>query len=264
MIYVLTAIHHTIEFVAVQRDALRAHLPEPYRVHATATGLSPAQLAELGTLGAVDRLVPPGRPSRRGGQYAHAANLNALAADVCQAAADTDLLMFVDSDAWPIADPMPLVRAAFRDGSTLVAVRRAENLNEPQPHPLFAVITVGMWREIAGDWRPGHAWLNSLGHRWTDTGANMIVRLAGRPWQEILRSNTVNPHPVFFGVYGDVVYHHGAASRIKICRSDRAVTGADRDLIRERATENGRLSAAIAAEIAADPAGFWRRFVVQS
>ncbi|HWX74567.1 MAG TPA: hypothetical protein VNZ05_04625, partial [Solirubrobacteraceae bacterium] len=33
------------------------------------------------------------------------------------------------------------------------------------------------------------------------------------PWTEVLRSNRKNLDPVFFAVYGDAVYHHGAGFR---------------------------------------------------
>lgn len=263
MIYVLTAIHRSTVFAEVQRDALRRWLPEPYRVHATVSGLRRPQLRWLGEVGGID-LTLPGSTDRRG-QYAHAANLNTLAADVCQSAADTDLLIFLDSDAWPIGPVLPLVEGMYSVGYSLVAVRRAENLGEPQPHPLFCAITAGMWREIVGDWRPGYRWTNTRGESWTDTGANMIPALAGRPWCELLRANTVNPHPVFFGVYGvganHVVYHHGATSRVRICRADRAETGKDREAIRERAAANEVLGDEIRQAIDRDPVGFWRRFL---
>ena len=39
----------------------------------------------------------------------HAAKLNHLAMEVTHVAADDDLLMFLDGDAFTIADPMPLI-----------------------------------------------------------------------------------------------------------------------------------------------------------
>lgn len=260
----MTAVHRSTVFAEVQRDALRENLTEPYRVHATLSGLRPAQLRWLGEVGGID-LTLPGSTTRRGGQWAHAENLNTLAADVCQVAADTDLMIFLDSDAWPIGPVLPLVRGMFDVGFSLVAVRRDENLGEPQPHPSFCAITVGTWREIRGDWRPGWSWTNTAGRVWTDTGANMIPALDGRPWCALLRSNTVNPHPVFFGVYGagenHLVYHHGASSRVKMCRADRLVVGNDRQRLADRVDENGVMSEQVRGEIADDPAGFWRRFV---
>lgn len=244
MIWVLTCHHRTDRWVGPQLDALRRHLPEPFRVHASVDGVDGAGFDRV--------LRDPG---------GHGPRLNRLAADALDHAEPDDLLVFCDSDALLIADPLPTVRAHLGDGKALVAVRRDENLGEPQPHPSFCAVRARTWAEIGGDWRKGHRWANSLGRSWTDTGANMIPALDGRPWAPLLRSNTRNPHPVFFGVYGGVVYHHGAGSRIALCRADRAELGDDRDAIRRRAQANATLSQDRYERILADPDGFWRDLV---
>jgi hypothetical protein len=56
-------------------------------------------------------------------------------------------------------------------------------------------------------------------------GANLLraLELSSTPWAELHRSNQDGPHPALFAVYGDVLYHHGAAFRDHgvILRSDR-------------------------------------------
>lgn len=245
MIYVLTCHHRTDEWVDVQADALATHMGEPYRLHAC--------VEQVTNLDRFDRVLEA--------EGAHAPKLNLLAADALTHADPDDLLVFLDSDAWPIADPMPFVRRELAAGAALVAVRRDENLGEPQPHPSFCAITAGMWAEIGGDWSRGHKWRNSLGQPWTDTGAAMIPALDGRRWTPMLRSNTHNPHPVFFAVYGGLIYHHGAGSRITLCRADRARLGTDKAKIREAARRNAALSRSWRERIAVDPDGFWRELV---
>jgi hypothetical protein len=34
-------------------------------------------------------------------------------------------------------------------------------------------------------------------------------------WRPLVRTNTTDMHPLFFGVYGHYIYHHGAGSRAK-------------------------------------------------
>ena len=41
-------------------------------------------------------------------------------------------------------------------------------------------------------------------------------------WGKILRSNKLDIHPLFFGIYGDVIYHHGAGFREPISRIEMA------------------------------------------
>ena len=53
-------------------------------------------------------------------------------------------------------------------------------------------------------------------------GGNLLAILdnQGMTWYSLLRSNKRNLHPVFFAVYDDLIYHHGAGSRVPATRSD--------------------------------------------
>jgi hypothetical protein len=142
----------------------------------------------------------------------HHAKLNALAAVIAEQADPSDLLLFVDSDAFPITP----VDGTLLGDTPLTAVRRDENAGSPVPHPCFCLTTVGFWNDIDGDWGAGkYHWTAPTGDRITDGGANLLARLEARDvaWTPLLRSNRQELHPLWFGVYGDVVYHHGAGSR---------------------------------------------------
>jgi len=39
-------------------------------------------------------------------------------------------------------------------------------------------------------------------------------------WYPLLRSNGRNLHPIWFGIYGDIIYHHGAGFRAPVSRYD--------------------------------------------
>lgn len=153
----------------------------------------------------------------------HPGKLNLIAMEVAAVCDEKDLLMFLDGDAFPIADPMPVVRDGLSKAD-LVAVQRLENLNDPQPHPCFAVCRVGDWLDFHGDWSGGYAWPNSRWGTMTDTGGNLlrILELEDRKWVPLLRSNTVNPHPLWYAIYAGIVYHHGAGFRSPISRHDAA------------------------------------------
>jgi hypothetical protein len=132
--------------------------------------------------------------------------------------------MFIDGDAFPVVDPMPLIVDGLAK-APLIAVRRAENLNEPQPHPCFCVTTVGTWRSLHGDWSRGPTWPEVNGAPVSDVGAHLLraLELAGTPWIQLLRSNGTKLHPLFFAIYGDTIYHHGAGFRKRglLTREDR-------------------------------------------
>jgi hypothetical protein len=141
----------------------------------------------------------------------HASKLNQLAAIIAKDASPSDILIFLDGDAFPVRPIAPWVHDILQS-VPLAAIRRDENLGDCQPHPSFCVTTVGFWQDIEGDWEPGGTWVNTAGREVVDTGGNLLVTLRDRgiEWHPLLRTNTYNPHPVWFGIYDHLVYHHGA------------------------------------------------------
>ena len=133
---------------------------------------------------------------------------------VADQADDDDYLVFLDGDAFPIAPIDPDVL----QGASLAAVRRDEDLGECYPHPCFCITTVGFWEEIGGTWQPGPVVPNSLGQPITDVGCTLLRILEDREesWRPLLRSNTVDLHPLWFGLYAGLVYHHGAGFRSRL------------------------------------------------
>lgn len=151
----------------------------------------------------------------------HAQGLNMLAEHALQSAHNWDWLVFLDSDAFPIA---PLSHT-LRDTHQLIAVQRLENLGDIQPHPSFCAVKAGVWRKLQPDWSSGYQWTNNAGMSVTDVGGGVLKALdhSGTPWQPLIRRNRVNYHPLWFGVYGfpsgpGLVYHHGAGSRARSAR----------------------------------------------
>lgn len=187
-------------WIEIQTSHLRRHVSVPYRTWTSLEHIDASYGVHF------DQVV-----QQRG---SHAGKLNHLAMEISQQAEDDDLLMFIDGDAFPIADPMSLIEDGL-SRAPLMAVRRAENVDEPQPHPCFCVTTVGAWRALPGDWTAGPTWLGAHGKPTTDVGGNLLRRLelSGTAWTEVLRSNRRNLDPLYFAVYGDVMYHHGAGFR---------------------------------------------------
>jgi len=152
----------------------------------------------------------------------HAIKLNILANyAVFNSVSDDDVIMFIDGDAFPIRDLGALVQSSLEE-APFVAVQRLENNGDLQPHPCFAFTTVGFWKEIRGDWQEGGTWKNSDGVTVTDVGGNLLEVFAARgiEWRKLLRSNNLDEHPLWFGIYGGVIYHHGAGFRASVSRSD--------------------------------------------
>ena len=200
MLYIASVHHKSPQWIEIQTQHLREHISVPFQTWTSLEGIDPAYARYF------DRVL-----QQKG---MHAGKLNHLASEISYEAADEDLLMFLDGDAFPIADPMPLIEEALAK-APLLAVRRVENVDEPQPHPCFCVTTVGTWRSLAGDWTAGPVWPGARGRPTSDVGANLLRRLelSKTPWVPVLRTNRRNVDPLYYGIYGDVIYHHGAGFR---------------------------------------------------
>ena len=197
MLHIATVHHGSPRWIEIQTAYIRQHISVPYCTWTSLEGIDASYGVHF------DRVI-----EQKG---MHAAKLNHLAIEICHEAADDDLLMFFDGDAFPIADPMPLVADGL-SRAPLVAVRRAENADEPQPHPCFCVTTVRTWRTLPGDWCAGYTWPGARGSPTSDVGGNLLrqLELSGMQWVQVLRSNRRNLDPLYFAIYGDAVYHHGA------------------------------------------------------
>lgn len=180
-----------------------------YRIHAFLNGIDPTPYEDRIHTIRTDPIV------------AHIKKLDWLADYICGIASPEDIILFIDGDAFPIADIGAYLKEHL-SYAPLVAVQRLENNGDPQPHPSFCATTVRFWKEIDGTWEQGPRWRTSGGRTRTDTGARLwlILKKKGTDWVKMLRTNRFDMHPLWFGVYEDLVYHHGAAFRTPYCSLD--------------------------------------------
>ena len=210
MIHVATVHWKTDRWVDVQRDFLKRYVRAPLRTYAFLDGLPERHLRKYSW------------SSSASGIRSHWVKLNRLAATILeQSVDDDDWLMFLDGDAFPIADLVAFAKPKLQQ-LPLLAIQRRENLGDVQPHPAFMLTTVGFWKALGGDWRPGPKWRNDAGWLVSDVGASLWSALNERniQWHPLLRTNRRNLHRLFFGVYDDVIYHHGAGFRDPVTRFD--------------------------------------------
>jgi len=202
MIHVLTIHWQDDRWVDIQLTYLRRHMQQPFQVYAFLNGLPQVHRSKF--------FYSSTEPIED-----HAIKLNILADIAAFGSTEAeDLLVFIDGDAFPIGDIISFGKKKL-NRYPLIAVQRIENGGDIQPHPCFCLTTVGFWKSINGDWKAGYQWKNSQGNLITDVGGNLlgILRERGIGWYPMLRSNKKNLHPLLFGLYEDLVYHHGAAFR---------------------------------------------------
>jgi len=214
MIHVMTVHWKDDKWIDIQLKYLRKHLHLPFRTYAYLNDLPGDHAGKFDYASTAPILE-------------HAVKLNLLAETACAAGRTSDdILIFIDGDAFPIADLSTYVREKLAT-HPLLAVQRKENNGDRQPHPCFAATTVGAWRRLRGDWTAGFKWRTSDGNEKTDVGGNLlgILESRGIDWYPLLRSNRNNPHPLLFGVYDNVVYHHGAGFRSGVSHLDQVMHG---------------------------------------
>ncbi|HXW35366.1 MAG TPA: hypothetical protein VEJ87_12375 [Acidimicrobiales bacterium] len=207
MINVATVHYLNPKWIDPQLRYLEANIDSPYRVFASLEGIDdPVLRSRFFAVSDVE-----GK---------HAEKLNSLAELITSQSEPDDVLLFVDGDAFPIRPLVPWIEKTLAS-YPLAAVRRDENLGDLQPHPCFCVTTVGFWSAIGGDWGRG-TWTNSSGAEVTDVGGILLERLRakGTDWYPLLRTNSKNPHPLWYAVYDRKIYHHGAGFRQKQSRID--------------------------------------------
>lgn len=196
MIHVATAHYHSHEWIELQRQYLDRYLSEPYRLYGSLEGVP----EEYGRF--FDLVVPS--------MGDHAGKLNLMGHVITRDADPDDLILFLDGDAFPVADVLGPVRRLL-ETSALVAVQRLENYGDCQPHPCFCAVPVGVWRDLPGDWTSGHCFRPNR----TDVGGNLqwLLEDQGLTWSPLLRTHSLAQHDLLFAVYGGILYHHGAGFR---------------------------------------------------
>ncbi len=213
MIHVLTIHWKSADWIDIQLKYLNQNLNEPFKVYAFLNHVPKVGMHK-------EKFFYTNTEDIK----SHPIKLNLLADMAAfNAESEDDYLMFLDGDAFPIAPLDNLFSTALKQ-YPLAAVQRYENNGDIQPHPCFCICKVKFWKEIQGDWNHGGiTWKDKFNKDVWDVGGVMLRKLNNRniDWYKLNRSNQHDLHPLLFGVYENLVYHHGAAFRNPGTRVDR-------------------------------------------
>jgi hypothetical protein len=217
VIHIGTLHYRDDRWIEVQLRYLKRHTREPYRVYASLDGIDERHRARFDY--PVEHSDVAAEEKHRGVRIER--KLNLLADEMVRQAQPDDLLVFMHGDAFPIAEWVGPARKMVTE-SSLAAIRSIENL-APIPHWSFCATAAEFWTEIEADWSRGPTGARDFhGKQIYDTGVKLgeALERRGVAWHPIPRTNRVNLHPVFFGIYGDVIYHHGAGFRTSMSQLD--------------------------------------------
>lgn len=220
-----------LPILALHLDRVARHTDIEYVHYISTARASPAARELIGSRRNVAKCeieVTELRGSREHAYYLDALVHRALAAGVSH-------LCTLDVDSFPIRDGWVQTLAAARPPETdphpasgVAAILRMENGDTILPHPscVFAP------REFFDRYHPSFSpdsdgtaefrrFLRATGQS-GDTGIRLAYTLWSQRlgWARLLRTNTVDLHPVMGGIYHDVIFHVGGIGRGKLFRRD--------------------------------------------
>lgn len=210
MIHIATVHWESDKWIDIQLEHINKNLNQPYRIYTFLSGQATLHNSKF--------YFASCAPVKE-----HAVKLNILADIIVhEASSDDDVLIFIDGDAFPIK-PIGSYIENILQKYPLAAIQRIENVGDIQPHPSFCVTTVGFWKSIKGDWLEGYKWQNANQLWRTDVGGNLlkILNRNNINWHPILRTKGITEHPLMFGIYEGVIYHHGSGFRTPMSMYDR-------------------------------------------
>lgn len=210
MIHIATIHWKTDKWIDIQLRYLRRYIKEDYRVYAFLNGIDKKYKEHY--YYTINEDIQE-----------HYIKLNLLGEIIKLSSTNKneDLIFFLDGDAFPIGDIVTFARNKI-SSNKLIAIQRRENCGDIQPHPAFCATTVGFWENINGTWKYGYKWINELGTQVSDVGGELLRILIEKKidWLPMLRSGQLTSHPIFFGIYSNLIYHHGAGFRTPFSRYD--------------------------------------------
>jgi hypothetical protein len=202
MIRIVTIHHETDVFLIPQKTYLERYTSDDYKVYCGYSKIIPPDLGEKFTF--IDLTSS---------SIIHCDRLNALSnIAVSESDNDDDILIIMDSDTLPVDENWVKIIKDKLLQNPITAIQRKENsaaglgcIPELHPHPCFFATTIGFWVK------------NKLSFGGIpNTGFNIGEWLTRNnlDFTKILRSNQINLHPLYFGVYDNILYHHGSGNRL--------------------------------------------------
>jgi len=216
MIHIITNHHKTFKWLNIQAKYLKENTANEYRVYCGTSDMpTDINLDDLSLEESVlDKYIIDTMDKV---ENKHAYKMNYLASLINLSQEDeNDLLVFLDPDALPLRSGWDnFIIDALKEYSA-AAISREENIEpllmdhqKPYPHPCFFATTLGFWKKNNLSWdldaSQGAHCAGVLLKQWLDK--------KGHKWAKLLRTNCFNLHPLNFGIYGGLIYHHGSGNR---------------------------------------------------
>ena len=211
MIHIATIHWNTDKWISLQLKYLNTYILEDFRIYSFLNGIDTKRYEHHFAFVSEEPVIE------------HEKKLNILKDVILFSSKnEDDILIFIDGDAFPVA---PLMQYAYKKlkEHPLLAIQRKENyLGENLPHPSFCLSTVGFWKAIDGNWNRKFIG-KYLGEKHFEVGGELGEKLKNNKieWYPMLRTHSLSDHPLWYGIYDNIIYHHGAGFRNPVARIDK-------------------------------------------
>ena len=213
MIHILTCHVFDDSWIDLQLEHIKRHTNQEFKIYSIYDCVSKQEFdkhknkwdyAEQLVEGEIS--LETGDPLNHPYKLHHLVNVMAESADL-----ENDWLVFIDGDAWPISDNWVEYTTQKAIEHTVCSIKRLENDGECRPTPIFFMCRPKFWIENNLTWYPeGCFYIGDSGRKVKDVGCKCLYQLKDLQidWYPLLRSNKVDYHNLWFGIYDDVIYHH--------------------------------------------------------
>lgn len=232
MIHILT-VHYVDKWIDIQLEMLEKHLKSPYRVY---TILGENYDKHKNKFYFVEE-----------GKDKHYFSLQKLHKVLDkESPKDDDIVIILDSDAFPIK---PLDNFLFEKLkiSEFLAISEPRHNYNPlpiQPFECFYAFRYEFFKKYGFEFKfePG------IHLNWIDW---MIEWFKNKKieWYPLNRTNKIDLHNLFFGIYDDIIYHHWGGSRNRISRCGRVRSQKTKESLEKIIQENDETSERVFTQI---------------
>lgn len=221
MIHICTIHFKTPKWVELQAKFFSKYISQEYKVYSYCDGFDFTEYKKyfyFVSNSPVNLFQDEGFENPSVGYLDHISKLNSLTNEVVniKSVDPYDIIIWMDSDSLLVSNLSNYIYKKMKQ-FPLLAVCRPENNGDIIPHPSFTCTTVGFWKNNHLDWSgvPGKCENQTNKSGLHDPGGKMYKTLEKHEidWYRMRRSFSFTEHKVFYTIYDDVVYHHGAGSQ---------------------------------------------------
>jgi hypothetical protein len=239
MIHILTVHWASEHWIDIQTRAFARHIKQDYRTYTRLGNMSEGEYERNSFKFDVCLQGKVGEVSHQSDAF------KLLIPIVKEAMEDGDTIMVFDSDAFPVEDIDEWALGKLKEYPFvgLEEPNHEWDQNHKIPHCAFWCFPAEYLNE--GIDYPMSRKMTSAQGNWLGGVVQWLKDNDKFNYYPVQRSNVVNYHPLYFGLYEDKIYHHWAGSRDMITRPDRKLAEESGRSLEDIQDENEEMSAEI-------------------